>query len=131
MKYEELYKESEKEGLIEDLEPEFVKWDKIGKTVLGRFKGATDIESSVGEGSYKQYLFETDDGAVKFQLGAVTDGSIFPQLVVDGIYRIKFKGQEKTQKGFNVNRFEVRAIKALEKSSESKQPELPLGEEKK
>lgn len=107
MGYQEIYKESQKEGLVEDVRPEFVKMDEKGKVILGRYKGKTKVTSSMGPGEYNQYIFHTDEGLKKFSLGAAADGEVENIFEVDQVYRIEYLGKEKTGSGFMVNQFKI------------------------
>ncbi|NVM22327.1 MAG: hypothetical protein HWN68_11175 [Desulfobacterales bacterium] len=105
--YEEMYKEYEKAGGVETLTPQFVEFKKEGQSVLGAYISSADIQGKIGEGTYKQYVFNTDKGLVKFAMGNATDREVFPQLIVGDIYHVVFQGQEDIGGGKRVNKFKV------------------------
>ncbi|GAI56426.1 unnamed protein product [marine sediment metagenome] len=61
--------------------------------------------SSLGGGEYNQYLFETDEGLVKFALGRSGDGEIGAVLEKGHVYQVEFLGQESISGGRKVNKF--------------------------
>lgn len=105
--YKQMMKEANDKGNVKTLTPKFVKWTKEGQSVLGELRGMEERESKEGDGKFYQYLFDTDEGPVKFQLGSVGDSEVGSQMRVGGVYYIEYHGQEKTNKGYNVNKFSV------------------------
>ena len=108
--YKEIYDQSVKEKSLKPLDTTYVKWAKKGDVILGRFKGSSAVESQQGGGEYNQYLFETDEGLVKFSLGRAADAEIGAVMQKDMIYRIEFLGQEPLTGGRKVNKFKCDEI---------------------
>jgi len=108
--YEMMYQESLKTKNVKQLTAVYKKFEKVGDFVLGAFVARSSVSSSLGGGEYYQYLFETDDGLIKFALGKSGDGEIGAVLREGGIYRIEFKGQEDLTGGRRVNKFECLEI---------------------
>lgn len=107
MNYKEAFEKAKNTGAAKSVTPTYVEFAKKGDLQVGRLRGTTDVQSSVSEGTYKQYLVETDKGLVKFALGSATDREIAPLLVVGNIYAFEFVGKEKLSGGRSVNKFEV------------------------
>lgn len=103
--YAELYEAAQKSKNIRQLTAEYVKWEKPGDVILGRLVGVSAVQSSVGGGEYNQYLFETDEGLVKFALGRSGDGEIGAVMEKGKVYMINFLGQEELTGGRRVNKF--------------------------
>lgn len=120
MNEEKLFNDLDKRGALKKLTPEFMKFERVGQKIIGRLVGMADVSSSRGDGTYKQYMLETEKGLVKFQTGSATDNEILPLLKPDRVYAFVFKGQEKGKSGYPINRFEVFEV------DESIQKSLPL-----
>jgi len=110
MTYEEMYKKAEQSKELQNLTPVFKEFRKKGERIVGKLVSYIDTDSSAGEGTYKQYLFETDEGLVKFALGAATDKEIVPLMNFGKIYAIEFLETIKISGGRNVNKFKVQQI---------------------
>lgn len=106
-KYDELYKSQEENEGLEKITPAYFKWEKEGEYILGAFVSSSSIDSKINDGSYQQYVFDTDNGPVKFSCGKVFDSEIGGNLKEGCVYRIEYRGKEKTQSGYNINRFDV------------------------
>lgn len=109
MTYLENWKEAEKNKAVVDVSPTWVEFDKKGKSVLGRLKGSHDVASTLSEGTYKQYLMDTDEGLIKFSMGGAADRELSSVLVMGNVYKITFEGQVKISGGRKVNQFRVLA----------------------
>ena len=107
MKYAEMKKEIEKTKGGINLTPSYMEWKKEGDNVTGRLMSISQVKSSLSEGFYNQYVFETDNGLVKFRLGGATDNETGKLMHVAGIYIIEFLGKEKIKGGKSLNRFKV------------------------
>ena len=103
--YKEMYEKAVKAKEIRQITATYQAWDKIGEIILGRFIGSSGVESSLGGGTYNQYLFDTDEGPVKFALGRAADAEIGAMLKKDRIYWIRYLGQEEISGGRRVNKF--------------------------
>lgn len=110
MNYKELYKAAKKEGRTKDLTPTFIKFEKPGDTIIGKYKGASPVRSALSEGEYNQYIFETDEGLVKFHVGSATDKEIAAQLNAGNVYCVTFEESIKISGGRTVNKFKVEYI---------------------
>jgi len=110
MKYSEMLKKSKEKGAMVDLTPSYFEFKKEGTSVIGRLRGFSPVQSSLSEGSYNQYLMETDIGLIKFHLGGATDKEIAAQLKMGEVYYIEYEGKVKISKGRAVNKFKVLQI---------------------
>jgi len=108
--YAELYEAAQKTKNVRQLTAEYRKFEKKGDFVLGKLVGVSPVQSTLGGGEYNQYLFETDDGLVKFALGRSGDGEIGAVLEKGKIYRVTFLGQEDISGGRRVNKFDCLEI---------------------
>jgi len=123
MGYQERFTKAEKAGQTASVTPKWVAFDKEGESVCGKLLGTVEVASGLGSGIYLQYLMETDDGLIKFSLGAATDKELKTVLHTDGIYKITYVGQQKIKGGRRVNRFQVIALlEAEEKVDNSDVP---------
>ncbi len=107
MKYSEMAEKAKEKGASRDLTPVFLTFKDKGDHVTGKFLSMSPVDSSLSDGTYNQYIFETDDGLVKFHIGAATDKEVAPSLVVGRIYHIEYQGKERIQGGRSVNKFKV------------------------
>ncbi len=110
MNYDEMWKEAEKTDTARNLTPDFLKFTELGQAVCGKLISRTPVDSSMGEGTYMQYLLETDSGLVKCALGAATDHELAATIEDGGIYRIEYQGKIAIKGGRQVNRFRVWAL---------------------
>lgn len=126
MGYKEQYDEAQKVGGVESLTPTFIEMEKAGQKILGKYISSSDVQGSIGKGTYKQYVFDTDEGLVKFAMGAATDREVAPQLVVGDVYHIKFEGKEIITGGRQVNKFKVQHIVSDAVNVPDKDEEIPF-----
>lgn len=110
MDYKEAYEKAKNTGAVKPITPDYVEFAKKGDVQIGRLRGSSDVQGSIGEGTYKQYLVDTDKGLVKFALGSATDREIAPLLIVGNIYVFEFQGKEKLTGGRTVNKFAISHI---------------------
>jgi hypothetical protein len=108
--FKKQYAAAKKADKLTVLTPTYVKWEKEGQQIVGAYVGQNTVVSSVGVGSYNQYLFETDDGLVKFALGSAADSEFAPVLAKGYVYSITYLGKEKIAKGRSVNRFNIEQV---------------------
>ncbi len=108
--YKQMYDKAVKDKAIKQLTPEYMEFNKPGIKVIGAFVSKGVVESSAGGGEYFQYVFETDDGRVKFHMGRATDSDVGKKLVEGMIYSITFEGKEEISAGRRVNKFNVEEI---------------------
>lgn len=110
MGYQDQWDEAVKEEQTESVRARYMVLEKEGESVVGRFLGIGKVISSLNEKEYNQYIFDTDEGIVKFPLSSTVDVEC-NQIFVEGeVYRIEYLGEQKTQKGFKVKDFDIRRI---------------------
>lgn len=110
MSYKEQYEEAKKSDGLKGLSATYVEFAKKGIKVLGRLIGRNAVNSSLGGGTYYQYLMETDEGLIKFALGRATDSEAGALMGRGGVYAIEFLGQEKIAGGKKLNKFKVEEL---------------------
>ena len=103
--YQELYKSSKRAKTVKPLTPKYIKWEEAGQQIVGAYISHNPVTSRLGDKEYNQYIFETDDGLIKFSLGRSADSELTPQLVTGIVYAITFQGKEGIAGGRSVNRF--------------------------
>jgi len=108
--YKEMYEDAFKNENIKQLTAVYTKFEKKGDYVLGAFISKAPVTSTLGGGEYNQYLFESDEGLIKFALGRSSDNEIGSVLREGGIYRIEFMGQEEIAGGRRVNKFKCEEV---------------------
>jgi hypothetical protein len=108
--YEDLYKRQTEAGKTLDLDPTFLKLDKAGDYLIGRLMRSDEVKARAGTGSFKVYVFDTDDGLIKTKLGGATDKQAAAAMKIGSIYRIEFLGKEKLPEGNEVNRWKIEEI---------------------
>ncbi len=109
MSYSDAWKEAEKTKSTFCVSPEWFTFEKKGSFVLGKLMGMNEVDSSLGSGTYLQYLMDTDVGLIKFSLGAATDKELTTVMKVGNVYRIEYQGQAKIKGGRRVNQFKCLA----------------------
>ena len=122
--YKKAYEKAKKESRVKQRTAKYIKWDKPGDEIIGRFISVNPVPSQRGEGHYNQYLFETNEGMVKFALGSATDREAEEIFIKDSVFAVKFLGKEDIAGGQRVNKFDIWEIvedSELE-SSETKTP---------
>jgi len=107
MDYEALYKQREKDKELQDITPTFVKFEKVDDFKIGRFIDTIEIESVKTGGRYKQYIFDTNTGRIKFHMGANADKEIGSVMKKGCVYFVQFKGQEEIGNNQSVNKWKV------------------------
>ena len=112
MSYKEQYEQAKKGDGVKALSAEYIDFDKKGVKVVGRLVGRNTVNSTLGGGTYYQYLMETDAGLIKFALGRATDSEAGALMGRGGVYAIEFLGQEKISGGRKLNKFKVEEIEA-------------------
>lgn len=112
MSYKEMYEVGKTEDSLISLSAQYIPFEKKGDSVLGRLLTRHEVSSQLGSKTYYQYLFDSDDGLIKFALGRATDNEIGTLLKQGGVYCIEYLGQEKLTGGRKVNRFDIKEIGA-------------------
>lgn len=105
--YAKMFKDSQGAGKCKRVTPRYVEFSKAGDTVVGRLLGLARIQSSKNEGVYLHYILDSDQGLIKFHLGAATDNELAPVLKKGAVYAFKFEGKEQLTGGRSVNKFDV------------------------
>ncbi len=126
MNFQDMWQQAVEEKQTVDITPTWVPWEAEGQFIIGRFRGASEVSSSLGEGTYLQYLFDTDDGLIKFSLGRATDNELKTVMFAGGVYRICYLGQVKVKGGRRVNQFNVEVISDTVQSGEVLHEEVDL-----
>lgn len=123
MSYKNILRNAKSSGATRTLSPTFHEWKAKGQIIVGKFVAASPIKSTLSEGEYNHYLFETDEGLVKFALGGATDKEAGILMISGRVYAIEYKGKEDISSGRRVNKFEVSELLDLDDTP-------PPGEEK-
>lgn len=110
MTYKEAYEQAKKDGALGDLVPIFKEMRKKGDMVIGKYLGSNLQKGKLADTPYYMYLFETDEGLVKFSLGAVSDGEVRPSMKVGQVYAVTFEKSEEIEKGRKINRFKIEHV---------------------
>lgn len=110
MSYQDMLALASKEKKVVDLTPKWIPWEAEGQFIVGRLRGTAEVDSQLGTGTYLQYLFDTDDGLVKFAMGRATDNELRTVLKVGHVYQITFLGTVKIKGGRSVNQFRVQTV---------------------
>lgn len=108
--YKQLYADSRKAKTAKSVTPTYFKWKKEGDQIIGAYISHAPVQSRLGDKEYNQYIFETDDGMVKFALGRSADNEVTPILAAGVVYAITFQGKESIAGGRSVNRFEIEEV---------------------
>lgn len=109
-RYARLLQDAEASGRTQMVTPTFLKWEKVGQVVVGRLVSRSVVTSSKGPGTYNMYVMDTDDGLIKFSLGAVTDRNLMNVFSDGEVFVVRYDGQDRTPNGNHVNKFTVRAV---------------------
>lgn len=110
MNYEKLAAVAFKDGKTENLTPTYVEWKTAGQVIVGEYRNKAEVDSTKNKGTYFQYMFQTDNGLIKFHLGKATDGEAGCTFEPGNIYHIEYQGQLKLQGGNTVNKFHIERI---------------------
>ena len=122
--YRELYVAAKKSKMVKQLTPGYLKWEEKGQAMIGAYINQNEVQSRLGGTSYKQYIFETDDGLVKFALGRAADSEFSEMFAKGVVYAITFEGKEKISGGRQVNRFNVEEIGISDMVDETEEEEV-------
>ena len=108
--YKKAYEHAKKVKALKQLTPAYVRWTEEGQQVIGAFVSSTEVTSRLSGKGYNVYLFETDEGLVRFSLGATIDGTVSEMFAKGVVYAVTYKGKEKIAGGRSVNRFDIEEI---------------------
>jgi len=110
--FKKQYEAAKKAGKTVQRTAKYIKLDTKGELIVGRFISSQPVASNLGGDEYNQYLFETDEGLIKFALGRSADHEIGAVLVQRCVYAIEFLGQESIAGGRRVNKFNMVEVPA-------------------
>lgn len=108
--YLETAQKALKAGKTVNITPKYVTFESEGAVICGMYVSRSPVMSSVGEGQYYQYLFDTDDGLVKFHLGTATDHEAGEIMKAGSVYHIQYLGKEKLAGNKSVNKFHIEEV---------------------
>ena len=112
MNYAEMAKQKIKEKQVKELTANYIEWKEKGQTIIGRYESRNAVKSQSKDGFYYQYLFDTDDGNVKFALGSATDNAAASLMSIGGIYQVTYEGKVKLSAGRQMNKFTILELEA-------------------
>lgn len=110
MSYADMLKAAQQAHTFRELAPTFVRFEKEGDAVLGRLISRTTVHSRQGNGTYNDYVVDTDDGTVHFACGNQFDERIGNALAIGSVYLWTYNGKRDVGKGRKVNEFSCIAI---------------------
>lgn len=119
MTYAEMLERARAAKTTRELAPAFYKFEGEGDTVVGKLVARALVKSRSNEGTYNDYVVETDDGMVKFHCGNQFDEKVGNALGIGKVYAWTFNGKRSVGKGRTVNDFSCVFV-----PSESEQYEL-------
>ena len=105
--YKEHYDKVKKARSVRQLTPRYIKWESEGQVIIGAYVSHAPVVGRLGGKTYNQYIFDTDEGLVKFALGTASDNELSAQFERGMIYAITFQGQDEIAGGRKVNKFQV------------------------
>ena len=126
MGYREHYAEVKKAKTGRKLSAKYIEWTEKGQQIVGRLLSRNPVDSSMGSGTYFQYLWDTDDGLVKCALGKATDGEAGALMMRGGVYSIIYEGQENLKGGRKLNKFEIIELEASEETPVGGSGDIPF-----
>ena len=124
--YKETYEQAIENKRLKTITPKYVEFKKKGDQVVGKFIGKAGVKSSMDDSEYNQYIFDTDEGMVKFAMGGATDKEVSQSLIPDRVYVVTFNGQEKLSGKRTVNKFIVEEIESIETSETGNPDDNPF-----
>lgn len=110
MNFYEQAQQAFKDGNTINITPNYHVFDKENSIVCGRYISRSSVQSSVSNGTYMQYLFDTDDGLIKFHLGSATDSEAGEVMIKGHVYHIEYLGKEDLKGGKTVNKYHIEEI---------------------
>jgi len=112
--YKERYEKAKKAKALKSLTPDYHDWKSDGNEIVGAYVSHAPVEGTLGGKSYNQYIFDTDNGLVKFSLGSAADNEIAAILAPGVIYHIEYAGKEEIGGGRQVNKFAILELGAAD-----------------
>lgn len=126
MGYKDQYKQVKDSGEGRNLSPTYKEWDKKGDQIIGRMLAKNAVGGQQAGSTYNQYLFDTDDGLMKFAVGSATDNEAAALMKVGGVYSVIYGGKEKLKGGRQINRFEILEVEPAGDSFVGNQGDIPF-----
>lgn len=126
MSYKKQFQDAKTAKKTRDLSPDYREWKKDGDQIVGRFLAKNSVAGQLAGKNYNQYLFDTDDGLVKFALGSATDNEAGALMGVGGVYAVLYHGKEDLKGGRSINRFEIVEIEAPSDVAIGGQSDIPF-----
>lgn len=111
MKYEEMYLTAEENNALVDLVPQYFEFKQAGDRIVGKHITNHLVKEDGQTNNYRQYIFETDYGMVKFHMGSCADKEVGAKFELNQVYAILFQGKENIGGGKSVNKFKVMLLK--------------------
>jgi len=105
--YKMMYDKAKKAKALKTLTPTYHDWKSDSSQLVGAYVSHAPVEGSMGGKTYNQYIFDTDNGLVKFSLGSAADNEIAAILSPGVIYHIEYAGKEEIKGGRQVNKFNI------------------------
>lgn len=116
MSYKQMMENAKRSGATKTLSPTFHEWKKTGQVLVGKFVASSPIKSTLSDGEYNHYLFESDEGLVKFALGGATDKEAGVLMIPGRVYVIEYQGKIDITSGRRVNKFDVSELMDLDET---------------
>jgi len=110
MSYKEAYAKAKKEESLHQITSTYHEWKKKGESIVGEFIHVNQVPGRQPNTQYNQYLFQTDDGLIKFSMGGVTDNEAGVMMRIGEVYAVEFLGQEEIANKQRVNRFMIERL---------------------
>jgi len=112
--YAKIYQEAKKAKTMKSLGTKYVQWSDEGQQIVGAYLSHLQLPSRNG-GVYNQYLFDTDDGLIKFALGAAVDSEAHEYFERGCVYAITYQGKERSvASGNEFKNFTIEEVGAVE-----------------
>ncbi|GAG90088.1 unnamed protein product [marine sediment metagenome] len=112
--YKQQLAEAKKAQTKRTLVPKYHDFKTDDALIVGAFVSYATVDGQSGEKSYNQYIFDTDEGLIKFHLGSAADNEIAAQLIEGVVYAIEYEGKEEISRGRSVNKFDICEVMAPE-----------------
>jgi len=109
-----MYDTAKKGKAVKTLTPQFYKFESEGDQIIGVFISKAHVDSSLGGKGYNQYIFETDEGIIKFGLGQAADTEVAEIFTPGMVYAIEFLEKADISGGRSVNKYNIEKIGVAE-----------------
>ena len=108
--YKQMHERAKKAKSLKSLTPQFHDWKSDGKLLIGAFVSLAEVSGTLGDKPYNQYIFDCDEGLVKFSLGGAADNEVAAIFSEGVVYAIEYLGKEEIRGGRQVNKFDINEI---------------------